>query len=338
MLKTMLKTKKEDIVEVRERGNRLFRLKQYSEALNEFDKCAHRIDELDTKDQKDILVHIALSSFNMGDINKCWDFFKKALEIDKSTADLFKGYDYNEMDVSVLYDEAICHLIRVDDINKPINVVKKELKQIKDKEEKKRKHLEYESKNYNAERALEVSKALVKLDKNNPNFWYLFGISCHLNGHNKEAISAFDVVVEIKPEYDNEKFISDLFLDVAKERETEVPKDDIQSKQYKTKRGVFVRSKAEVMIDNFYFNHNIKARYEPTIVLDGKTLHPDWIIELNDGIELIHEHVSKLSKVLFDFKEKLFKKNNRKYIVTYDHEEEDINKVLIEKLSPYVEL
>lgn len=349
----MFKRKKEDILKIYKRGKRLFRLKQFEEALKDFDKCKDRIEDFDVKDQKDALMHLALSYYNTRQIGKCEEIFQKALEIDKDVSELFTGYEYNELDINVLHNKGLCNLSLIDDINKPIDIIKRELGNTKSKHrwefnEKRREQLredidtknkEYRSKEYNTKEALDVFKALVKLDKNNSDYWYLFGLSCYLNGYRREAIDAFDAVLDLDPEYSNKEFISDLYWQVTEDRKSgmEKPGKYDEGRKYKTNRGVLVRSKAEVMIDNFYFKNKIKARYEPALVLSGKTLHPDWIIELPDGTELIHEHVSQKSKSLFNFKEKLYQKYKKQYIVSYDDEEKDIETALKEKLSQYIQ-
>ncbi len=47
---------------------------------------------------------------------------------------------------------------------------------------------------------------------------------------------------------------------------------------FTTDDGHRVRSRAEVMIDNWLYNHQIVHAYEPLIILEGKKLHPDFYL------------------------------------------------------------
>ncbi|MBQ9961159.1 MAG: hypothetical protein IJP00_04570 [Firmicutes bacterium] len=60
--------------------------------------------------------------------------------------------------------------------------------------------------------------------------------------------------------------------------------------KYKTKRGVQVRSKSELLIGSRLEQHNLPFRTEEKMVIDGKILFPDFIIRCPDGRIVIWEH------------------------------------------------
>ena len=107
------------------------------------------------------------------------------------------------------------------------------------------------------------------------------------------------------------------------------------SRRYKTLRGIFVRSKAETLIDNFYFSSKISVEYEPYIVgmKDGKITHvmPDFFLP---AYNCIHEHIPTAeSKRWFEWKKSIFEGNKYNIITTDEFDEEDMEKAIKEKLS-----
>lgn len=109
------------------------------------------------------------------------------------------------------------------------------------------------------------------------------------------------------------------------------------SKRYKTLRGIFVRSKAETLIDNFYFSKKIKAEYEPYVVgaKDGKVVHvlPDFFLQ---EYNCVHEHIPTAeSRRWFDWKKSIYESNGYNIITTDEHDEEDIEKAINDKLSQF---
>lgn len=106
-------------------------------------------------------------------------------------------------------------------------------------------------------------------------------------------------------------------------------------KQYTTKDGHRVRSRAEVIIDNLLFELGITHDYEKSMTIMGTTLRPDWflpdsnaIIEfwgMEDHQEYVQKQVTKL---------KLYAEHNLPCLSLNDDDLEDSRR-LEEKLSNF---
>ena len=61
-----------------------------------------------------------------------------------------------------------------------------------------------------------------------------------------------------------------------------------RANSYRTMRGVWVRSRAEYMIDNWFADHGIVTYYEKAVYLDSCKIVPDWFIpSLNVYVEFL---------------------------------------------------
>lgn len=110
-----------------------------------------------------------------------------------------------------------------------------------------------------------------------------------------------------------------------------------ETKRYKTLRGIFVRSKAETLIDNFYYVNGIKVEYEPYVVgmKDGKVVHarPDFFLP---DYNCIHEHVpTEQSKKRFEWKKSIYEDNGYYVMTTDDNDEEDMGESIRGKLKQF---
>lgn len=101
--------------------------------------------------------------------------------------------------------------------------------------------------------------------------------------------------------------------------------------------GRMVRSRAEALISNFFFNNNIRYIYEkPFYFIENgitKTLHPDFFLP---DYNLFIEYNELNSAEYFSKKEyamKIYKKENAKVIVMTEKELYDITGFLIPKLK-----
>ncbi|CAG0994301.1 hypothetical protein FLAV_02484 [Flavobacteriales bacterium] len=104
----------------------------------------------------------------------------------------------------------------------------------------------------------------------------------------------------------------------------------------RTKHGLSVRSRIERTIAEFLMENGIIFQYEPTLILDGEELHPDFYIQ-TIGIYLEHwgsdepSYVENRRK-----KEEIYRKYNIKYISTEESDVDNIYDKLKIELSKYV--
>lgn len=103
----------------------------------------------------------------------------------------------------------------------------------------------------------------------------------------------------------------------------------------RTKHGLLVRSRIERTIAEFLTDNGIIVQYEPTLILDGQELHPDFYIQAI-GVYLEHwgsdgPNYLKNRKI----KEDIYKKHNVKYISTEESDVDNIYDKLKIELSKY---
>jgi predicted nuclease of restriction endonuclease-like RecB superfamily len=99
-----------------------------------------------------------------------------------------------------------------------------------------------------------------------------------------------------------------------------------------------VRSKAELVIDNYLYNHNVSHEYERKIKINGNSLLCDWFLP-DSGIYI--EYWGYYGKDYMKRKEekiRLYKKGNLKLISVEDIMFTDIYKNLDEILGKYIQL
>lgn len=102
---------------------------------------------------------------------------------------------------------------------------------------------------------------------------------------------------------------------------------------YRTVRGVWVRSRAEYMIDNWFAEHGIVTYYERSIYLNSIRIVPDWYIpSLNIYVEFLGLKGNPTYDSMWKQKEKIFKENGIKYITLVDQDLVDLNRSIPLKL------
>lgn len=105
----------------------------------------------------------------------------------------------------------------------------------------------------------------------------------------------------------------------------------IDTTNYRTKNGEFVRSKSEIIIANALYDANIPYRYEAGIYLDGYgNISPDFTILEKDTGKLIYwEHFGRMNEL--DYVRKTINKinaynlNGLKLILTFETESNPLN-------------
>ena len=106
----------------------------------------------------------------------------------------------------------------------------------------------------------------------------------------------------------------------------------------KCKDGHIVRSKSEMAIDNYLYDHNIKHAYEKPYPISAKKeedLHPDFYLPEYD---LYIEHWGYANKANYkeekDYKTRIYNRNKTTVIGTTEEDMQDIETALDRKLNP----
>ncbi|MBU4340548.1 MAG: hypothetical protein KKD46_06495 [Euryarchaeota archaeon] len=103
----------------------------------------------------------------------------------------------------------------------------------------------------------------------------------------------------------------------------------------RTKHGLLVRSRIERTIAEFLTDNGIIVQYEPTLILEGRELHPDFFIQAI-GVYLEHWGSDEPEyKEVRRKKEEVYKKYNVKYISTEESDVDNIYDKLKIELSRY---
>ncbi|MDP8314282.1 MAG: hypothetical protein RAP70_04310 [Candidatus Celaenobacter antarcticus] len=96
---------------------------------------------------------------------------------------------------------------------------------------------------------------------------------------------------------------------------------------YRTMRGVWVRSRGEHMIDNWFAEHGIVTYYEKAIYLDSIRIVPDWYIP---SIKIYVEFLGLKGEPSYDNiwkrKEKTYNKHGVTYITLDEHDLIDLDR------------
>ena len=100
---------------------------------------------------------------------------------------------------------------------------------------------------------------------------------------------------------------------------------------YKCKDGHMVRSKSEMAIDNFLFDHKVRHVYEKDLTVNGITIHPDFYLP---DLDVYIEHLGYKGYKKYDdqteFKKALY---DKKVIYTKEDDIPKLEEVLIQKLT-----
>lgn len=125
-------------------------------------------------------------------------------------------------------------------------------------------------------------------------------------------------------------------------KENAIKKDKYKNTKQVTAKGMFVRSKSEIVLCLLLDHYEISYEYEKPITLNGITFRPDLTIQAKDGI-VYWEHRGmaddKEYELNWDEKKRIYTENGiregKNLIVTYDREDGSIDaeeiRYLIEK-------
>lgn len=147
-----------------------------------------------------------------------------------------------------------------------------------------------------------------------------------------EYIDSLRVLKEVKDPSDgilrNEeglKILNDLIQDEY------LPHNSRQA--YRTNRGVWVRSRAEYMIDNWFSARGIVTYYEIPIFLSRQRFLPDWYIpRLKLYIEYLGLQGDREYDLKWENKKSIYDKNNLRYISLEDSDLENLNISIPQKI------
>lgn len=118
--------------------------------------------------------------------------------------------------------------------------------------------------------------------------------------------------------------------------ETEIL-DEYGNLQYKCDDGRKVRSRAEVIISNFFFKEKVRAVYEETIYYtendESKTLHPDFYLPDYDLYIEYNELTNKPYLKSKEYAQKIYAKLGKKVLVINENDLKDIAACLKPRLG-----
>lgn len=102
---------------------------------------------------------------------------------------------------------------------------------------------------------------------------------------------------------------------------------------YRTTRGVWVKSRAEYMIDNWFTERGIVTYYEKAIYLESQRIAPDWYIP---SIDMYVEYLGLMNDAgylqTWNIKERTYIKHGIKYITLRDADLADLDRSIPAKL------
>jgi hypothetical protein len=108
---------------------------------------------------------------------------------------------------------------------------------------------------------------------------------------------------------------------------------DSRVNSYRTIRGVWVRSRAEYMIDNWFTAHGIVTYYEKSIYLDSCRIVPDWFIpSLNLYLEYLGLKGNPKYDKSWNFKENAYQKHKVNYVTLDDKDLMDLDFTIPSKI------
>ena len=113
--------------------------------------------------------------------------------------------------------------------------------------------------------------------------------------------------------------------------------DEHGNKKFKCSDGVWVRSRAESMISDWFFMKKIRVVYEPDFFYkeneEIKVLHPDFFLPDHNVYIEYCELTNKPYLRKKEYTEKVYKENNKNVIIMTDKDIENRDKFFFEKLN-----
>ena len=316
--------------QIKKEADRLAHLRQYKTAIDEYNKAleAFPFDEQEAKFRKPAEFFFKCY-FNMGasytflnDFDSSIENFDKALAI---------GNIDNENKVKALMNKGNCYykarkLMHGDFEHRADALSEDQSNSIKKLDDK---HGLFSL-------ALECFSKATEIEKNNADAWYKKGQMEFLMDKAKDAMLSFDKVLEIDKGYENKERIV-LFEDIKSEKgisskhSKEVFED---STRFKTKTGHYVKSRAEKIIADFLFEHNLVFQYDIAVSWADKD---DFrALFYVPKLDLYLDHFNFDNSKLMSKRIKQYDKSRKKLAYTLLQDEANMEDALKIKLKPYI--
>ena len=108
---------------------------------------------------------------------------------------------------------------------------------------------------------------------------------------------------------------------------------------YRTTRGVWVRSRGEYMIDNWFSSRGIVTYYERSVYLDAQRVVPDWFLP---RIDLFVEFLGLKGQPDYDrrwaAKERLYRKHELRFVALDETDLTDLDVAIPRKIPKILDL
>ena len=182
-----------------------------------------------------------------------------------------------------------------------------------------------------------------EIDKNHVEAWYNKGHMEVLMGKIKDAVQSFDNVISISKNFENKESIP-LFDEIKREKGIQVSSSEIIERSesadpiFKTKTGHLVKTRAEMMICNFLFDNNLLFQYNTVATWAEKDdFRPSFYIPKLD-LYIDHYPFSYLKEYQKIMKVKIreYEKHKKKHVFISSEDEKNIEEAIKLKLKPYI--
>ncbi len=331
--------------EIKREADRLAQLKQYSTAIEEYNKALefypYKGNEQDLfKNAAEFLFkcnyNIAACYSYLDNFDEAINYFNKALQIEvsddenKVKALMGKGNTFyrKKLLVEGRY-RAGAYRIPMDT---DFEIDDKKIEEYKDEDRKK---------NF-IKLAHECFTQAAEIDGNHVEAWYNKGHMEVLMNKIKEAVQSFDNVINLNKNYENKELIL-LFDEIKKERGIQVKASELMERSeyaepiYRTKTGHLVKTKAEMMIANFLFENNLLFQYNSVATwADKDDFRASFYVPKLDLYIDHHpyEYLKEYQKIM-KTKIKQYEKHKKKHIYVTSEDEKNIEEALKLKMKPY---
>ena len=181
------------------------------------------------------------------------------------------------------------------------------------------------------------------LDRYNVDAQYSKGHMEVLMGKIKEAVQSFDGVISLNKNYQNKEGLT-LFDEIKREKGIQIKASEIMDRNenapatFKTKTGHMVKTRAEMMIANFLFDHKLLFQYNSVATwADKDDFRPSFYIpKLDLYIEQNpYDYIKEYAKAM-RAKTKQYDKHKKKNIMLTSEDENNIEESLSLKMKPYI--
>jgi len=306
---------------IKNSADRLFGLKQFSAAIEEYKKaleCYPYTDgQITFRKPAEFIFKIyhsiALSFSSLDDIINSVEYFDKAL----SMADI-----ETDSRAEVYMDKGKAFLKARKFLDESSNKEDKNIEQARKMDERKSflKH------------ALESFTKITEIDKNNAEAWYYKGHTEMIINLVKDAMISFDTVISLNKSFPNKESI-EIFDNIKREKKLSVEEDF--EKGFKTKTGHLVKNKSEKIIADFLFDNNFVFQYNLPLTWADKDFNVSFFIPKHE-LHLEHFKKKHIDDGLMRWKLDQYNRNKKNFVYTTYEDELNLDDVLKAKLKDYL--